>query len=76
MQRALKTGTQTRASVKDRNETNFAHPSYPGSRKSRLCRDRQDQVMRKKGLHINCSGLSSSWNKCYSKAELLRDEGL
>ncbi|BBR54830.1 MULTISPECIES: hypothetical protein [Pseudomonas] len=22
----------------------------------------------KKGLHINCSGLSSSWDKCYSKA--------
>lgn len=22
----------------------------------------------KKGLHINCSGLSSSWEKCYSKA--------
>ena len=22
----------------------------------------------KKGLHINCSGLSSSWNKCHSKA--------
>ena len=23
----------------------------------------------KKGLHINCSGLSSSWDNCYSKAE-------
>ncbi|BAQ75928.1 MULTISPECIES: hypothetical protein [Pseudomonas] len=22
----------------------------------------------KKGLHINCSGLSSSWDKCYAKA--------
>lgn len=22
----------------------------------------------KKGLHISCSGLSSSWDKCYSKA--------
>lgn len=22
----------------------------------------------KKGLHINCSGLSSSWDKCLSKA--------
>ncbi|WP_313712531.1 hypothetical protein [Pseudomonas sp.] len=22
----------------------------------------------KKSLHINCSGLSSSWDKCYSKA--------
>ncbi|MBK4990490.1 MULTISPECIES: hypothetical protein [Pseudomonas] len=22
----------------------------------------------KKGLHINCSGLSSSWDSCYSKA--------
>ena len=22
----------------------------------------------KRGLHINCSGLSSSWNKCYDKA--------
>ncbi|MDD1013485.1 hypothetical protein [Pseudomonas rubra] len=22
----------------------------------------------KKGLHINCSGLSSSWEKCYTKA--------
>lgn len=22
----------------------------------------------RKGLHINCSGLSSSWDKCYSKA--------
>ncbi|WP_422421148.1 hypothetical protein [Pseudomonas sp. GZD-222] len=22
----------------------------------------------KRGLHINCSGLSSSWNKCDSKA--------
>ncbi|MGE6824268.1 hypothetical protein [Pseudomonas soli] len=22
----------------------------------------------KKGLHINCSGLSSSWERCYSKA--------
>ncbi|VVO36601.1 hypothetical protein [Pseudomonas fluorescens] len=22
----------------------------------------------KKGLHINCSGLSSSWDKCYSSA--------
>ncbi|MCO7571201.1 MULTISPECIES: hypothetical protein [Pseudomonas] len=22
----------------------------------------------KKGLHINCSGLSSSWDKCYTKA--------
>lgn len=30
----------------------------------------KDEVKRgKKGLHINCSGLSSSWNKCYSKAE-------
>ena len=23
----------------------------------------------KRGLHINCSGLSSSWNKCYAQAE-------
>ncbi|KDO01283.2 hypothetical protein [Pseudomonas donghuensis] len=23
----------------------------------------------KKGLHINCSGLSSSWDKCYAKAD-------
>ena len=23
----------------------------------------------KRGLHINCSGLSSSWNKCYAEAE-------
>ena len=23
----------------------------------------------KRGLHINCSGLSSSWNKCYTKAD-------
>ena len=22
----------------------------------------------KRGLHINCSGLSSSWDNCYSKA--------
>ncbi|MRT60363.1 hypothetical protein FYM84_06780 [Pseudomonas sp. CAH-1] len=22
----------------------------------------------KRGLHINCSGLSSSWDKCYDKA--------
>ncbi|EPL07961.1 hypothetical protein JFV28_00010 [Pseudomonas sp. TH05] len=22
----------------------------------------------KKGLHINCSGLSSSWDKCYTRA--------
>jgi hypothetical protein len=22
----------------------------------------------KRGLHINCSGLSSSWNKCYAEA--------
>lgn len=22
----------------------------------------------KRGLHINCSGLSSSWNKCYEEA--------
>ncbi|MCY1185283.1 hypothetical protein D3C76_694630 [compost metagenome] len=22
----------------------------------------------KKGLHINCSGLTSSWDKCYAKA--------
>lgn len=22
----------------------------------------------KKGLHINCSGLSSSWEKCYTRA--------
>ncbi|MDH2012974.1 cytochrome c biogenesis protein ResB [Pseudomonas juntendi] len=22
----------------------------------------------KQGLHINCSGLSSSWDKCYAKA--------
>ncbi|KAI2669512.1 hypothetical protein [Pseudomonas sp. TNT3] len=22
----------------------------------------------KKGLHINCSGLSSSWDKCYTSA--------
>lgn len=30
----------------------------------------KDEVKRgKKGLHINCSGLSSSWNRCYSKAE-------
>lgn len=30
----------------------------------------KDEVKRgKKGLHINCSGLSSSWSKCYSKAE-------
>lgn len=23
----------------------------------------------KRGLHINCSGLSSSWNKCYAEAQ-------
>lgn len=23
----------------------------------------------KKGLHINCSGLSSSWDKCYANAQ-------
>ncbi|WP_263260890.1 hypothetical protein [Pseudomonas sp. RIT-PI-S] len=23
----------------------------------------------KKGLHINCSGLTSSWNRCYKRAE-------
>lgn len=23
----------------------------------------------KKGLHINCSGLSSSWDQCYASAE-------
>lgn len=23
----------------------------------------------KKGLHINCSGLSSSWDKCYDRAQ-------
>ena len=23
----------------------------------------------KRGLHINCSGLSSSWNKCYAEAD-------
>lgn len=22
----------------------------------------------KRGIHINCSGLSSSWDKCYAKA--------
>ena len=22
-----------------------------------------------RGMHINCSGLSSSWNKCYAEAE-------
>ncbi|VFB19782.1 putative lipoprotein [Pseudomonas fragi] len=32
----------------------------------------------KRGLHINCSGLSSSWNKCYAEATSLaepRDTG-
>ncbi|NBA95991.1 hypothetical protein [Pseudomonas sp. R5(2019)] len=28
----------------------------------------------RKGLHINCSGLSSSWNKCDSKAASLCGE--
>lgn len=29
----------------------------------------QTEVKRgKRGLHINCSGLSSSWDKCYAKA--------
>jgi hypothetical protein len=29
----------------------------------------ETQVKRgKKGLHINCSGLSSSWDKCYTSA--------
>lgn len=23
----------------------------------------------KRGMHINCSGLSSSWDKCYAEAE-------
>ncbi|MBJ9977319.1 hypothetical protein IAE35_19025 [Pseudomonas sp. S75] len=23
----------------------------------------------KKGIHINCSGLSSSWDKCYANAQ-------
>ncbi|WP_028696328.1 hypothetical protein [Pseudomonas cremoricolorata] len=23
----------------------------------------------KKGLHINCSGLSSSWDRCYDRAQ-------
>ena len=23
----------------------------------------------KRGMHINCSGLSSSWNKCYTEAD-------
>lgn len=34
-----------------------------------MCRDCQDRgEAGKKGMHINCSGLSSSWDKCYSKA--------
>jgi len=29
----------------------------------------ETQVKRgKKGLHVNCSGLSSSWDKCYASA--------
>ncbi|MFV3405803.1 MULTISPECIES: hypothetical protein [Pseudomonas] len=29
----------------------------------------------KKGLHINCSGLSSSWDKCYAKADSACSKG-
>ncbi|WP_407316280.1 hypothetical protein [Pseudomonas sp. nanlin1] len=29
----------------------------------------------KKGLHINCSGLSSSWNKCYARAQKSCENG-
>ncbi|CAG8870806.1 hypothetical protein PS627_04167 [Pseudomonas fluorescens] len=29
----------------------------------------------KKGMHINCSGLSSSWDKCYTKAAASCDKG-
>jgi len=32
--------------------------------------DSQSEVRQgKKGLHVNCSGLMSSWNKCYKRAE-------
>jgi hypothetical protein len=30
----------------------------------------------KKGLHINCSGLSSSWDKCYTSRQFLRPQRL
>jgi hypothetical protein len=32
--------------------------------------DSQSEVRQgKKGLHISCSGLTSSWNRCYKRAE-------
>ena len=48
--------TQT---LKDRNETNFGSFS------------RSETAVKhgKRGLHINCSGLSSSWNKCFAEAD-------
>ncbi|WP_346829814.1 hypothetical protein ABDX87_22300 [Pseudomonas abietaniphila] len=32
------------------------------------CAANSKPVMSKRGLHINCSGLSSSWDKCYEMA--------
>lgn len=32
------------------------------------CAANAKPVMSKRGLHINCSGLSSSWDKCYEMA--------
>jgi hypothetical protein len=52
---------------KDSNETNF-----DTDRRTCSCGLRGDipnQIKHgKKGLHINCSGLSSSWDKCYASA--------
>lgn len=58
---------QTRGCYKDGNETNFDIDRHIGS--SGLCGDLGNPgKTRKKGLHINCSGLSSSWDKCYASA--------
>jgi hypothetical protein len=53
--------------IKDRNEANFYTVNGHGD--CRLCRDHQDRSETwQKGLHINCSGLSSSWDQCYTSA--------
>jgi len=55
------------AAIKDGNEANF--DTVNGRGHCWLCRDHQDRSETgKKGLHINCSGLSSSWDQCYTSA--------
>lgn len=59
--------TRLAAAIKDGNETNFAIDRPAGDRELRSDLGNPGQT-RQEGLHINCSGLSSSWDKCYTSA--------